>query len=141
MSVALALIVAVAAPAIAEEVAIIVHLKNPAKSMTISEVRKIYSDVTLVWPSGKRIKPYDLLITSEARRVFSLTALNMKPEDVAYEWANKKITNAAKNAPVTVKSETLMSAKVANDVNAIGYLPASKVNPEKVRVVLVLGSK
>jgi ABC-type phosphate transport system substrate-binding protein len=124
--------------AMAEEIAIVVHPSNPIEKLTLDEVKRIFSDITLTWENGARIKPFDLMISDMARQKFSQDVLQRRPEDVAYEWANKKITNTAINAPETVKSQILMLMKVSGDKNAIGYMPMSEVNPGKVKVVLTL---
>ncbi len=122
----------------AEPVAIVVNPGNPIITMTIEEVKRYYSDILVTWPSGESVKLFDLPMNSPARKVFSLKVLGKRPEDVTMEWANKRITNTAKNPPRTLKSPVLMSSKVGSKSGALGYMPLGKVKKEKVKVVLTI---
>jgi ABC-type phosphate transport system substrate-binding protein len=60
------------------------------------------------------------------------------PDEAAREWANRKITNTAKNPPKTTKEE-LVPKLVAKDPNAIGYVSASVAEgKEGIKVIMTL---
>jgi len=124
--------------AFSESIAIIVNRDNPVKSLSEQDLKKFYSDISVKWASGDRVKIYDLPINDEARRIFSAKILKRSPEDVTMEWANKRITNTAKNPPNTLKSQVLMQSKVASEKGGLGYMFADKVNHKKVKVVLTI---
>jgi ABC-type phosphate transport system substrate-binding protein len=122
----------------ADSVVVIVNADNPANSLSISDVKKYYENDLLRWPDGKKITLYDLKVKDKARRGFSNTVLGREPGKIAMEWANRKITNTAKNPPRTVQSSTLMQARVGGDSGAIGYLRRSAVTSNKVKIVTVI---
>lgn len=123
----------------AEPVAVIVNRENTIGVMVPADIRKMYTNNTLSWPDGHPVILYDLLAQNRLREVFSSKILGKDPERVAEEWAHLKITNQAKNPPVTMKSEALIIKRVATDRGAIGYVSLSAVrdNPS-VRVVLTI---
>ncbi|MEE8433066.1 MAG: hypothetical protein V3S16_17600 [Candidatus Desulfatibia sp.] len=122
----------------ADPVVVIVNAGNPATLLTISDVKKYYENDLLRWPDGKKITLYDLKVKDKARREFSNAVLGREPGKIAMEWANRKITNTAKNPPRTVQSSTLMQARVGSDSGAIGYLLKSEVTNKKVKIVTTI---
>lgn len=122
----------------AEEVAIIVSVDNPISKMSLDEIKNYYDDNVLNWPGGDKVVAYDLPTKHDARKVFSNAVMGKNARDVAMEWANRKITNTAKNPPYTLKSEVLIQNKVGKDSNAIGYILKSKVTSSKVKIVAVI---
>jgi ABC-type phosphate transport system substrate-binding protein len=127
-----------ATPAKPWNIAVIVHRDNPIKSITPSDLKKYYSDIVTTWPDSAHIRLYDLPISDTVRKAFSDKILHKRPEIVTMEWANKRITNTAKNPPSTVRSQKVMLMKVAKDKLAIGYLPVEMVKKNLVKVILIL---
>ena len=121
-----------------EPVAIIVNKDNPIASISLSDIKKFYENDALEWPDGTRIVLYDLPVKNEARKTFSDRVLGKGARDVAMEWANRKITNTAKNPPLTLKSPVLTQARVGKNPSAIGYLPKSAVKSNKVKIVAII---
>lgn len=120
-------------------VAVIVNTENPVMSLSPQELRRIYTNNVLHWSDGTPIRLYDLLIQSPARRGFSEAVLGRSPARVAEEWAHLKITNQAKNPPLTVKSERLIIKRVSRERGAIGYVSLEMVEGnESVRVVATI---
>jgi ABC-type phosphate transport system substrate-binding protein len=117
-------------------VAVIVNRANPVSSMTVDDLRRYYSDALLSWPGGEKVKIFDLPMDDATRQVFSAKILGKAPQDVTMDWANKRITNTAKNPPTILKSKLLMFTKVAQDVNALGYISEDQVDEQKVKVIL-----
>jgi len=122
----------------AEQIAVIVNKANQVSKMGLDEVKKFYTNDVLTWPDGKNVNLYDLTTGDPARQGFSNKVLGKDAEKVAEEWANKKITNSAKNPPVTVKSSILVLDRVGKDVSAIGYLLQSDVKGDDVKVIATL---
>lgn len=127
-----------AGPAIAaEKVAIIVNAKN-TQTLVATDVKNIYNDNVVTWSSGAPISVYDLPVKSEFRETFSQKILGTSARDAATEWANKKITNTAKNPPTT-KPDAVVISNVASDPGAIGYVSAGAVAGKSgIRVVLMI---
>lgn len=121
----------------AEKVVVIVNAKN-TQTLTDTDVRNIYNDNVVTWSNGARIAAYDLPLKSEARETFSQKILRTSARDAATEWANKKITNTAKNPPDT-KPESVVVNGVARNADAIGYVSASAAAGKTgIRVILTL---
>ncbi len=128
-----------AAPAGAETMAVIVSKNNPIASLSMTEIRRIYQDEMVRWPGGEKIEVYDLPVDNPGRVQFSRRVIGKAAERVASEWANKKITNTAKNPPKIVKSKVLMLYKVGKSRLAIGYLPLAMVKGKpKVKVMATI---
>ncbi|MDH5257889.1 MAG: substrate-binding domain-containing protein [Gammaproteobacteria bacterium] len=111
--------------AFAENVVIIVNEANK-QSLTADDIKGIYSDNVIQWNNGSPIKSYDLPIKAAERELFSQKIIGTSARAVAKEWANRKITNTAKNPPKT-KKEKLIIASVKKDPNAIGYVSESAI--------------
>jgi ABC-type phosphate transport system substrate-binding protein len=121
-----------------QAVVVIVSTANPVTSLSIDQVNKFYENDILHWDNGKRVVLYDLRTQDEARKKFSTIVLGKDPEKVAMEWANKKITNTAKNPPSTVRSAVLLQERVAQNPNAIGYLLKSELTSKGVKIVTTI---
>lgn len=120
-------------------VAVIVNTENPVMSLSPQELRRIYTNNVLHWSDGTPIRLYDLVVQSPARGSFSEAVLGRSPGRVAEEWAHLKITNQAKNPPLTVKSERLIIKRVSRERGAIGYVSLDIVEGiDSVRVVATI---
>jgi len=109
--------------ALAEKVVVIVNEAN-GQSMNATDVKAVYSDQIIQWSNGQGINSYNQPTKSAANETFSQKVLGMSATDAAKEWANRKITNTAKNPPST-KKEKLVILQVKKDANAIGYVSES----------------
>lgn len=137
----LVLVLGQAASSFAGTVAVIVNNSNPHKSLSVEEIRKLYTNAALAWPDGTPVTLYDLALTDPARAVFSETVLRKDPIDVAEDWAHLKITNQAKNPPVAIKSEALIVRRIAREKGAIGYVSLEAARQkEGVRIVNILSN-
>lgn len=128
-----------ASPANAETMVVVVNKNNPIVSLSIAQVKRIYSDDMVRWPNGEKIRVYDLPVDNSDRAHFSKSVIGKNAAKVASEWANKSVTNTAKNPPKIVKSKVLMLYKVSKSKMAIGYLPASMAKGKAMlKVVLTI---
>ncbi len=119
----------------AEPMAVIVNSENNVAGLSDAEIKSLYENDVLSWQNGKPVILYDLPVKDETRKRFSSSILGRDAHEVAREWANKKITNTAKNPPITLSSGVLVQNRVAEDPAAIGYLPKSQVKNRKVKIV------
>lgn len=133
----IAVMLGAAAPAVAEPIVVIVNAANTQK-LTAADVRNIYEDNVIAWASGQPVKAYHLPTKAAGRETFAQKVLDKSAAVSARFWANKKITNTARNPPDTT-NELLVVDEVARDRNAIGYVPADLARGrDGVRVVLTL---
>ena len=140
LSAAVLLAVFASVPAIAgEPVAVIVHRDNPADKLSEPEIERIYINNVLSWPDGMPITIYDLAISDPLRYDFSYKILGRVPAKIAEQWAHLKITNQAKNPPLTIKSEALIIRRVSRQKGAIGYVSLGLVQDNKdVKIIYTL---
>lgn len=117
-------------------IVVIVNKDNPIQQLSESEIKKIYTNYILNWPDGIPIILYDLTLQSPLRFAFSDKIFSRTPERIAEDWAHLKISNQAKNPPLTMKSEALIIRRVATEHGAIAYVSsaAAKQNPD-VKIV------
>lgn len=121
----------------AEKVAVIVNAENK-QSLGRADLTAIYSDNVITWANGNSIHVYDLPVKNESREIFSRSVLGMSGSDAAKEWANRKITNTARNPPKT-KNERLVLLSVKKDVNAIGYVLAGEAEgKEGIKILMTI---
>lgn len=124
-------------PVFAEKVAVIVNINN-TQTLSRSDLAAIYSDKIVQWNNGNPIMTFDLPVSHEARAIFSEKVLGMSAKDAAKEWANRKITNTAKNPPKT-KKERLVVMAVRRNVNALGYVSESAIEGKSdIKVLMTL---
>lgn len=122
-----------------EPVAVIVHRDNPVDELSEPEIERIYINNVLKWPDGVPITIYDLATSDPLRYDFSYRVLDRAPAKVAEQWAHLKITNQAKNPPLTIKSEALIIRRVSSQKGAIGYVSLGLVKGNKdVKIVYTL---
>lgn len=120
-----------------EKIVVIVNAQNQ-QVLSSTDIKNIYNDNVINWQSGMRITVYDLPVKSAVREKFSRKILGSSARDAASEWANKKITNAGKNPPIT-KPESVVVDRVTKDRSAIGYVSAAAVvGKEHIRILLTL---
>lgn len=105
-----------------DSIVVIVNAKNPVYSLTSGDVRKIYEDRTLKWEDGMPITVYDLAINDPTREVFSQIVFGISSERLAEMWAHLKITNQAKNPPISIKNDYIVMKRVSAEEGAIGYI-------------------
>jgi len=99
---------------------IIVNAKNN-QDLSAEDLKNIYFDRITTWKSGGRIDLYDLPVSSKVREMFSNSVLSISARKAAQREKNERITNSTRNIPKQ-KSENLVTAIVANNLNAIGYV-------------------
>lgn len=119
------------------KVVVIVNDANK-QLITAADLKYMYSDIVGHWANNQPIVMYDTPISAKARQVFSEQILGISAGDAAMAWANRKITNTAKNPPITTK-ENLIPKFVARDPNAIGYVSKAVAEGKPgIRIVMTL---
>jgi ABC-type phosphate transport system substrate-binding protein len=120
-----------------EKVAVIVNSAN-TQSLSMLDIKNIYSDIVTTWKNGKTISVYNLPLNLPARENFSEAVLKMSASSAEMELNNLITTNRMKN-PQKEKREKLVVSIVARNPDAIGYVPSSMVdNKTGIRVLFEL---
>lgn len=121
----------------AGKVVVIVNEAN-GQSLSAGDIKGIYTDNIIQWSNGSEIKSYDLPVKDGSRESFSQKVLGVSARDAAKTWANRKITNTAKNPPRT-KKEKLVVLSVAKKKNAIGYVSEEAIAGKSgVKVIMTI---
>jgi ABC-type phosphate transport system substrate-binding protein len=131
---ALALGLALAAPAAAEEMVVIVHPERDT-SLSADQLRQIYLKQRRFWESGDGIQPVNREAESREREAFARAVFSETPQQLAVYWNRQYFHGVL--PPATLASDRAVMLYVAREKRAIGYVRASVVDGS-VRVVLRL---
>lgn len=110
----------------APRVAVIVHAKNPVKSMALDEIEAIFKALKRSWSGGKRILPFNFPARDPVRVAFDRAALHMEPAAIARYWIDQRV-RGGQRAPTQVPSSQMMLQVVSNLEASIGYVPSGEV--------------
>ena len=116
---------------------VIVNKANPVKSLTVVELRRIFTKQTRMWPHAESMVPVDWDATSEIRQAFSQQVLNRSGREMAEFWVQQSVTQGLA-PPSTQKSSRAVLRFVASVAGAVSYVPPSDVD-DSVNVVKVTG--
>ena len=117
---------------------IVVNKANPVKSLTVTELRRIFMKQARMWPHAESVVPVDWDATSEIRQAFSRQVLNRSEREMGEYWVQQSVTQGLA-PPSTQKSSRAVLRFVASVPGAISYMPPSEVD-DSVNVVKVTGS-
>lgn len=119
----------------AETLVVIVNSKN-SQAIDTTDIKNIYTDLSVEWQNNQRIKVYNLPVDNAARETFARHIIGISAQEHAAEEANRKITNTIRN-PTYTKTARLVHNKVSKEENAIGYIPKSILkNSSNVRIIM-----
>lgn len=116
-----------------DSIAVIVNVKNPVHSLNSGDLRKIYEDRMLKWEDGMPITVYDLAVNDRMREVFSQSVFGISSEKLAEMWAHLKITNQAKNPPISIKNDYIVMKRVSVEEGAIGYVSLNAIKGAEIQ--------
>jgi ABC-type phosphate transport system substrate-binding protein len=133
---ALALLVAFAPAATpGERYRIVVNEKNPAASLTRSEVARMFMKKITEWPDGADVAPVDQERTSATRDSFS-REIHQKDADAISAYWQTLVYSGRETPPPVRKSDAEVVDFVRSNPGAIGYVSASAAT-DGVKVVSV----
>ncbi len=123
----------------APEFVIIVNKANPVKTLTASDLRRIFLKQSRMWPHAEPMVPVDWNSTSAIRQVFSRKVLNQSVREVAEYWVQQSMTQGL-SQPSTQRSARAVLRFVASVPGAISYVSPADVD-DTVAVIKVTGLK
>lgn len=106
---------------------IVVNKANPVKSLSVTELRRIFMKQTRMWPHAESMVPVDWDATSEIRQEFSRQVLNRSVREMAEFWVQQSVTQGLA-PPSTQKSSRAVLRFVASVPGAISYMPPDEVD-------------
>jgi ABC-type phosphate transport system substrate-binding protein len=116
---------------------IIVNKANPAKTVSIVELRRIFMKQSRMWPHAEPIVPVDWDSTAEVRQLFSKQVLNRSVREMAEYWVQQSMTQGI-TPPSTQRSARAVLRFVASVPGAISYVAPGEAD-DTVSVVKVSG--
>jgi hypothetical protein len=123
-------------PASEDEVDVIVNKSNAVSSISLNDVRKIFTCEKSVWPgSGKRITVL-MLVPGQPERLMVLREIyKMRELDYTKYFLEAIFTGRLSEPPKEVNSPAQMKQYLTSHVGAVGYLKKQDVD-DTVKVVL-----
>lgn len=116
-------------------IAVVVGKDSAVKAVTVDELRELYLRRQRLWPNGTRALPINLPADNPVRDRFSRLVLGRAPQDLVSYWNARYFEGIT--PPTVLTSPAAVSAYVARDPTAIGYLPLADVS-DRCRVLLTL---
>ena len=128
-------LVALAADAGAEKIAVVVGAKSFVTHVSIDDLRELYLRRTRLWPNGTRARPINLPPDSPLRERFSRLVLGRSTQDLVSYWNLRYFEGIT--PPTVLTSPAAIRAYLALEPGAIAYVPADEVD-DSCRTLLVL---
>jgi len=121
----------------APDFVVIVNPNNPAESISVGELRRVFMKQMRMWPHGDTMVPVDWDARSEIRELFCRQVLNRSVREVGEFWVQQTITQGL-TPPSTQRSARAILRFVASVPGAISYVPPGDVN-DTVKVISLTG--
>jgi ABC-type phosphate transport system substrate-binding protein len=117
----------------ASNLVVIVNKSNPITSLSVAELRRVFSKQTRMWRHGDSMVPVDWDATSDVREQFSRAVMGRTVRQMSDFWVQQSITQGLA-PPSTQRSARAILRFVANVPGAISYVPRSDVD-DSVKVI------
>jgi ABC-type phosphate transport system substrate-binding protein len=104
---------------------VVVHKENPATSLPVTELQRVFRKQTRMWPHGEAVVPVDWDATSDVRQEFSRRVFDRSVREMAEFWVQQNITQGL-TPPSTLKSTRAILRFVVSVPGAIAYVPAGE---------------
>lgn len=114
---------------------VVVNDKNPAATLTRSEVARMFMKKITEWPDGLEVAPVDQERTSATRDAFS-REIHQKDADAISAYWQTLVYSGRETPPPVRKSDAEVVEYVRGNPGAIGYVSGSTA-VEGVKVVSV----
>lgn len=114
---------------------VVVHPSNPARTMSRTDLERLWRRTTAFWPDGQAVVPLNLPGGQPLRRRFQDDVLRAGDEELA-QWWNRAYFQGV-SPPVVLQTGPAVKAYVAVTPGAIGYIPAPEASGATVAVVEV----
>lgn len=115
-------------------VVVVMHKSAGVKSVSKSDVKKIFLGKKRSLPGAGRVKPVDQKGGSKARKQFYAKVVKKRPSQIKAYWS-KMIFSGRGTPPKQVRSDSAVKRWLADNPGAIGYIDSKSVDGS-VKVVL-----
>jgi ABC-type phosphate transport system substrate-binding protein len=105
---------------------VIVNSSNPVKTLSKTQLSKLFMKKQTTWENGQPVVPVDLTINAAVRAQFSSKVLNKSTMAVKNYW-QQQVFSGKDIPPLEKANESEVIAFVQNTPGGIGYLPEATV--------------
>ena len=127
------------------QIAVVVNAENPTDSLSTVELRRIYLFETRAWRfDGKgevKITVTDYNRKTVVLENFYRSVTGLTPSRVRLMWMGKLLNGALQTLPVALETEEDILRYVSENIGAIGFVQAEKLNPDQhsIKVIKIDG--
>ncbi len=115
---------------------VIAHKDIKNNSLSLNELRSIFSLRARKWPDGSAITVFVLRDEHELHRQFLLKTLKMLPHQLRRQW-DRFIYSGIGQGPIVVRSQKEMLEKIKVTPGAIGYFEGEEVLDDSVLMLSI----
>jgi ABC-type phosphate transport system substrate-binding protein len=123
-------------PAGAADLVVIVSSRNPVAALRADQVAAIFLGQSVRFPDGAEAVPYDLRLGAALRDEFYARVTNKTPALMKAHWSKMVFTGRGQ-PPAELSDSAAVRRRVADDLDAIGYIERSALDAS-VHAVLVV---
>ncbi len=122
-----------------QELLVIVNKDNPINSMSKEQVTDLFMGRTPYFPSGDAVVKLDAPSSSDVRKLFYQSLVNMSLPEINAYWARLMFSGRA-TPPMQVPKEQDIVKLVSGNTNAIGYIskPLSGELNDDIKTIFVI---
>lgn len=115
----------------AEEIAVVASKNSKLSEITLDQIRQVYLG------QSKLFRPYDQRKTSVIREAFYQRTTRRTIAQINSIWAKAQFGGRALKPEQLINSKAMIST-VAKDTEGVGYIWASEVDEDDVKVLMLL---
>ena len=123
-------------PAGAADLVVIVSARNPVATLRADQVAAIFLGQSARFPDGAEAVPYDMRLGAALRDEFYARVTNKSPALLKAHWSKMVFTGRGQ-PPAELPDSAAVRRRVAEDLDAIGYIERSALDAS-VHAVLVV---
>lgn len=118
------------------EIVIAVHQSSPRKSISLKEIKSIFTGEKSQWKNGKDIKVIDYKRDTHIKKVFCEKVLKISQVQLYKKWIRASLLGNS-NEVVLVSSPQEVLNHLTNDPYSVGYLEKPQLKNSKLKKLKV----
>jgi ABC-type phosphate transport system substrate-binding protein len=112
----------------AQDVAVVVNLKNPATALTSTELRKVFSGQKRAWSGGTPVRLFVRAPGAHEREIL-LSLLKMSERDYKSYWTVAMFRGDVQSEPVSLFSNGMQKEAIVTYPGAIALVDLQDIKP------------
>jgi len=109
-----------------QSIVVVVSAANPATSLELAHVRRLFLRVQTVWPNGTPVAVFERSSENAIRTEFSSTVLGKRQVEMAEYWLNVSLTRGLE-PPKVCRTPSLLKQYLDRTKGGIGYVYESEL--------------